>query len=77
MTAESQLQRERGMLIVGVIIGGIFGIVGGIWNSYFIEWYKSISPNRTPDWTILFFGATIGMVIFTAILVYWAKKLLR
>ena len=52
-----QLRRDTSLLVMGAVIGGLFGIMGGIWNSYFIEWYKSISPNQTPDWTFQFLGA--------------------
>jgi hypothetical protein len=77
MEEKKGLRRDTSLLIMGAVIGGLFGIMGGIWNSYFMEWYKSLSPTATPDWTLQFVGASIIMVIFTIGLVFWAKGLLK
>lgn len=78
MTDEQrQLRRESAMLVIGVVLGGLFGIMGGLWSAYFVEWYKSVSPIPNPDWKIPVIGSTIIMVILTAYLLYWATKRLR
>jgi polyferredoxin len=78
MTEEQrQRRRESGMLVIGVVIGGLFGIMGGLWSAYFVEWYKSISPVPNPDWTPVVIGSTVILVIITVCLVIWAKKQLE
>jgi hypothetical protein len=77
MTKRNLSGKELGILIFGVVIGGLFGIMGNIWASYFVEWYKSISPIQPPNWDFPFWSLSIGMIVFIALLIYWARRLLK
>jgi hypothetical protein len=64
------------MLVIGVVLGGLFGIMGGLWSAYYVEWLKSTyGPN--PDWTPTIILSSIVLVILLAFLFLWARKRLR
>ena len=68
-------KREAAMLILGVVLGGLFGFIGNLWAAYFVEWMKSRVPNF--DWTWGLIGATVVLVFLTAYLLWWAHKRLH
>ena len=74
---QRQIRREIAMLVIGVVLGGIFGIMGGLWSGYFIEWYKSVSPTGNPNWTPVLVGSTIILFGFTVYLLHFANKILK
>jgi preprotein translocase subunit SecG len=73
---ERRIRRESGMLVVGVVLGGLFGIVGGLWSAYFVEWFKSTyGPNF--DWTLTMILSSLFLGILLAFLILWARKQMK
>jgi len=76
MNEERQIRRESGMLVVGVVLGGLFGIVGGLWAAYFVEWFKSTyGPNF--NWTPTLILSSLFLGILLAFLILWARKQMK
>jgi hypothetical protein len=76
MNEERQKRRESGMLVIGVVLGGLFGIMGGLWSAYYVEWLKS-TYGLNPDWTPTIILSSIVLVILLAFLFLWARTRLR
>jgi hypothetical protein len=68
-----QQRRESAMLILGVVMGGFFSMIGSLWAAYYVEWYKSV--HSIPDWTLLFVGTSIGLSVLIFYLFWQIKKL--
>jgi hypothetical protein len=71
MSERRQIRREIGILIFGVVLGGLFGIIGGLWSAYYVEWLKSTyGPN--PNWTPLIILSSLGLVVLVVFLIIFA-----
>jgi membrane protein implicated in regulation of membrane protease activity len=76
MSAEQRnIRREAGMLVLGIVLGGVFSIISGLWVAYYVEWLKSQMPNY--DWTFTLILTSISLVIVLVFLYLWARKQLR
>jgi len=71
-TDRKGIRREMAWLVIGVVLGGIFGIVGNLWASYYVKWLEQTYPNE--DWTTTIIWSSIALVAVTAILVFWAFR---
>lgn len=72
---QRRFRRDSGMLVLGVVLGGLFGIIGGLWSAYYAEWFKSTYKN--PDWTLTIIWSSIALVALLAFLIWWSVKRLR
>jgi len=72
---QTNSRREAGMLVIGALVGGLFGIIGNLWSAYFVEWLKNTFPNS--DWTISVVISSILLVLTITFLFVWARKQLR
>ena len=78
MTEEqSRVKRESAMLVLGIVLGSMVGIIGNLWSAYFMEWYKSVSPNSNPNWTIQFIVSSVLLIAIVAYLYLWSAKRLK
>jgi fructose-specific phosphotransferase system IIC component len=76
MSEKQKMRRETGMLVIGVVLGGLFGIIGGLWSAYYVEWLKSTyGPN--PNWTPTIIWSSLALVVIVGFLIFWARKQLK
>ena len=69
---ERRKHREMGWLVFGVVLGGLIGIAGNLWVSYFM---KVVEPNLSWfNWIFTFALTTIVLVLFIVYLAYWAYR---
>jgi hypothetical protein len=47
MNEEKEIKREMGWLIYGIALGGILGLMGNLWASYFMKWLEITYPNSS------------------------------
>lgn len=67
---ERRKRREKGWLVFGVVLGGLLGIAGNLWVSYFV---KVLEPKLSWfDWILTLMLNTILLALFIAYLTYWA-----
>ncbi len=64
-------RREMGLLVLGVVLGGIMGIIGDLWASYFLTW---LEETLTPNWTLVLVLTTVLLIICVSFLVLWSMK---
>ncbi len=76
MSAEQRrTRREAAWLVLGVILGGFFGIIGGLWTAFYIEWLKQTYPNA--DWGTAVIEASIVLIVLLIFLFVWVRKQLK
>jgi H+/Cl- antiporter ClcA len=61
MNSKQKKRREGGLLLLGILLGGLFGIVSGFWTAIYLEWVKARYPN--PDWTTPVIGSSVVLVV--------------
>jgi H+/Cl- antiporter ClcA len=76
MKMSEERRREEAMLVLGVLLGGLFGIIGGLWSAFYVEWLKSWA-GLNPDWTPTIIWSSVVLVVLISYLMLWVRKRLK